>query len=275
MSDRSTHAARVAKFRALHEDLLVLPNAWDAPSARVIAAAGAHAVATTSAGVAWSRGRADGAPPPHGLDADDALDALARMLLSLEVPLSADLESGYAATPAGVASTVTRAVELGVSGINLEDSRAGVLVSLAEQAEVYAAVAAAVADSGVPIFVNARTDVCLQHDPEMSDDVVAEIVARGRADAAAGGAGVFVPGLADPALVRTVTSAVELPVNLMVGAGPVDLRALADLGVRRVSWGPQPMRAAYGWLGDQVGALLADPAAAGLPAGAASSLLSP
>jgi 2-methylisocitrate lyase-like PEP mutase family enzyme len=249
----------------MHESFLVLPNAWDPLSAHVVEAAGAKAIATTSAGVAWSRGVRDGG----GLDRDTALDAVARIVGSVEVPVSADLERGYHQVPAEVASTVSHAIDLGVAGVNIEDSTSGCVVAVADQSDLLSKIAAAVEDAGVPIFVNARTDTFLFAEPgrREPEDLLEETIARGRRYADAGADGLFVPGLGDPTLVRRLVRAVDLPVNVMAGAGPTDLSALASLGVRRVSWGSQVAQSTYGWLQQQVHDLLDTGGVSGLAPG--------
>lgn len=124
MTDRSDQRVRAADFHRLHDELLVLPNAWDPPSARMIEGAGAVAVASTSAGVAWSRGVADAG----GLDRSTALDAAARMVAAVSVPVTLDVEWGYPDDPGGVEVTLEEVIATGAVGINLEDSREGVLL---------------------------------------------------------------------------------------------------------------------------------------------------
>ncbi len=121
MTDRSDQRVRAARFHRLHDELLVLPNAWDPPSARMIEGAGAVAIASTSAGVAWSRGVADAG----GLDRSTALDAAARMVAAVSVPVTLDVEWGYPDDPGGVEVTIEEVIATGAVGINLEDSPCG------------------------------------------------------------------------------------------------------------------------------------------------------
>lgn len=253
--------AKAEAFRALHTDgVLVLPNVWDPLSARAIHRAGAQAIATTSGGVAWSRGVADGG----GMDPETALDAVNRIVRAVDIPVSADLERGYD----HASETVAAAIQLGISGMNIEDSVAGVLVDAADQAGLLAEIAATVTRSGVPIFVNARTDVFLFADPAADPEALLDqTVVRGAEYARAGADGLFVPGLADQGLIKRLVAAVALPVNIMVGAGPVDVAGLAGLGVRRISWGSQVAQSAYGWVQDRVRDLFATDGQSGLPAG--------
>lgn len=226
-------------FRALHVpgDPLVLPNAWDAASACIAVAAGARAVATSSAGVSWTLGHGDGSR----LGRDLALDAIARITGVVEVPVTADVESGYAAAPDGVAQTVRGALAAGVVGINLEDS----LRPVDEQAERIAAARRAADDAGLPLFVNARIDTHrLLADP--AADWLGETCVRARAYAAAGADGVFVLGALAPDAIGALVEAVTLPVNVTTGPGQLGVRELAGLGVARVSAGSAIAEAAYG-----------------------------
>src|SRR5262245_45070135 len=153
---------RVAYFRALHNERpLVLPNAWDAASARIIELAGARAIATTSAGVSWSLGRRDG----QQLGRDEMLAAIGHIARTVSVPVSADVEGGYGTgSPDDVADTVKALVEMGVVGINLEDSPGPggqVLIAPEFHAERIRAARTAARDAGGDLVINARTDVFL------------------------------------------------------------------------------------------------------------------
>lgn len=163
MTNQNTLRDRALAFRALHVPgrPLVLPNAWDAASARIVEDAGAAAVATTSAGLAWALGVPDG----DQLDRERALEALARITATVAVPVSADIESGFAKDAAGVADTVRAVLAAGAVGVNIEDALyggAGVLRPVAEQAERIAAAREAADAEGVPLFVNARIDTFLR-----------------------------------------------------------------------------------------------------------------
>jgi 2-methylisocitrate lyase-like PEP mutase family enzyme len=171
-------------FRALHRagTPLVLPNAWDVVSARIVAAAGAAAIATTSAGVVWSLGYRDG----DHLDRGRALDAIARVAAAVDLPVTADIESGYAADPSGVAETVRGVVAAGAAGINLQDS----FRPINEQVERIAAARTAADATGVPLFINARIDTHRLPTSE-SGAWLRETVNRAEAYMAAGADGVF------------------------------------------------------------------------------------
>jgi 2-methylisocitrate lyase-like PEP mutase family enzyme len=251
MSTQQIRRTRAEQFRRLHDEVLLLPNAWDPPSAHALAEAGAPAIATTSAGIAWSRG----VPDAGGLTMDDALDAFERIARTVEVPVSGDVERGYSEEVEEIAANVARFVEAGAAGINVEDSVRRAVVPLADQVTVLGAVRSAIDRTGVPAFVNARIDVFLFVEGVRSpDELLAEVVERARAYQEAGADGVFVPGLGDRDLVRTLCSTLDLPVN--TGPLSTDRTELAALGIRRVTWGPGLAMSAYGATRDRIRAVL-------------------
>jgi 2-methylisocitrate lyase-like PEP mutase family enzyme len=227
-------------FRALHAPgrLLLLANAWDAGSARLIEARGAPAIATTSAGLAWSRGYADGDRLPPRLLAG----ALAEIARVVSVPLSADIEGGYSQDPKLVAETVLAVLDAGAVGINLED---GSLPPELLCAKIEAAREVA-AKAGVDLFVNARCDVFLRS-LTAKEAALAETLARAERYRAAGCDGLFVPRLRESAGIREIVGAIgALPLNVLAMPGlptPAELRAL---GVRRLSAGSGIAQQAYG-----------------------------
>ncbi|WP_079086906.1 isocitrate lyase/PEP mutase family protein [Streptomyces silvensis] len=233
-------------FRALHTPgtPLVLPNAWDVASARVVRAAGARAVATTSAGLAWALGTADG----DRLTRDRAVAAVAAIVDAVDVPVTADIESGYAPDAAGVADTVRAVLDAGAVGVNIEDARHGPgepLRPLAEQSERIAAARKAAGAAGVELFVNARVDTYLRGVGEGPDARLALTLERAAAYLAAGADGVFVPGAVDPATVAALVEGIDGPVNVMAGPGAPPVADLAGLGVARVSVGSGIAQAAH------------------------------
>lgn len=240
-------------FRALHVpgDPLVLANAWDAMSARVVADAGAAAVATTSAGLAWALGAADG----DRLDRDTALAAVARVAAAVGVPVSADIESGYAKDAAGVADTIRAVIGAGAVGVNIEDAlyepAAGPLRPVAEQAERIAAAREAADAEGVPLFVNARIDTFLR-----DGGGVDRTLERAAAFLAAGADGVFVPGAVDPDTIGLLATSIDAPLNVLAGPGALPVTELAALGVARVSVGSGIAQAAYAVVRRAAGELL-------------------
>lgn len=231
-------------LRALHEDgIFVLPNAWDAGSAAMIAAAGAKAIATTSAGVSWSLGRPDG----QHLRRAEMVDAVARIAATVDVPVTADIEGGYGSEPSAVATTVAAVIEAGAVGINLEDSGApgGGLFDPATQAARISAAREAATAAGLPgLVINVRTDVFLFGigEPEGRLD---DVLTRAAIYAEAGADSLFVPGLLDLDTLTTLSGKVTLPINVMVGPGAPGLEALRAAGVRRVSLGQTIAQAAY------------------------------
>ncbi|MFF9622492.1 isocitrate lyase/phosphoenolpyruvate mutase family protein [Streptomyces griseosporeus] len=231
---------RALAFHALHVPgrPLVLPNAWDLASARLVEDAGAAAVATTSAGLAWALGAADG----DRLDRGRALAVVADVAAAVRVPVSADIESGYAADPDGVAETVRAVLAAGAVGVNIEDALhgGGGLRPVAEQAERIAAARAAADGAGVPLFVNARIDTFLQ-----GAGGVDETLERAAAFRAAGADGVFVPGVVEPGTVKLLVDGVDGPLNVMAGPGAPAVAELAALGVARVSVGSAVAQAAH------------------------------
>ena len=233
-----TQRDRAALLRRLH-DLrpLVLPNAWDAASARVVERAGARAVATTSAGVSWSCGRRDGGR----LSRDEAAAAVRRIVSAVGVPVTADVEGGYGAGTAGdVADTVRAVVAAGAAGVNLEDAPGrggGALLAPEEHAERVRAARQAAFNAGGDLVINARTDVYLAAGaaPETRFE---EAVRRANRYLAAGADCVFVPGVQDTETIGALVRAVDGPVNVMVGPGAPGVADLGRLGVARVSVGP-------------------------------------
>jgi 2-methylisocitrate lyase-like PEP mutase family enzyme len=237
----TNQAQKAERFQALHipGNPLVLFNVWDAGSAKAVAASGAHAIATGSWSVANANGFDDGEQLPLRI----AIDNLRRIVKITDLPVTMDLESGYGETPAKVGETISLAIEAGAIGCNIEDSfpADGTLRPAADQAERIRAARQAADAANIGFFINARTDVFFQdgadpHDETMMDDVLN----RARAYAEAGASGLFVPGLADIALIERIAGASPLPLNIMVGKTTPPLAELARAGVARVSHGPGP-----------------------------------
>jgi 2-methylisocitrate lyase-like PEP mutase family enzyme len=228
---------RAASLLALHSGPgFVLPNAWDAGSARILEQVGFSAIATTSAGIAWSLGVPDGG----SLDLDAMLEHVGQIVATVDVPVTADLESGYV----DVATTVRRAVEAGAVGGNLEDQVGGVLFGIDEAADRIAAARAA-APAGT-FVLNARTDTWFGG---AAGDVFDETVERAVRYVEAGADCVFVPGVVEEDDVRRLAEAVPAPLNIVAGlASLTDARTLFSLGVKRVSLGGSLTRAAYSFL---------------------------
>jgi 2-methylisocitrate lyase-like PEP mutase family enzyme len=233
---------RAEEFHRLHHgEVLVLPNAWDAASARLVEQAGAVAVATTSGGLAWSLGFPDGDRVPR----EAAVAAVARIAAAVTVPVSADIESGFGETLEALAATVGAVLDAGAVGVNVEDFAGDGLRPGAAQAERIAMVRRTADAAGVPLFVNARVDVFLRSVGDPADRL-AETVRRAAAYAEAGADGIFVPGVLDPPVLRELVAAVSKPLNVLAGPGAAPVAELAALGVRRVSVGTWLAEAAYG-----------------------------
>ncbi|WP_164234324.1 isocitrate lyase/PEP mutase family protein [Microbacterium hydrocarbonoxydans] len=221
----------------------VIPNAWDAGSARILEQIGFPAIATTSAGIAWSYGVPDGG----ALHPDTMFEQVARIVAAVDVPVSADLEAGYGDSPRGVAATVARAAGLGVAGGNLEDAVDGRLLGVDEAAERLTAAREA-APRGA-FVLNARTDAYFLG---ASDDPFAETVERALRYVEAGADCVFVPGVNDEDTIARLAAEIPAPLNVVAGlaARIIDAPTLFSLGVRRVSLGGSLARVAFSALED-------------------------
>jgi 2-methylisocitrate lyase-like PEP mutase family enzyme len=249
--------AKAELFRRLHHDgpPLALANAWDVASAAVIASTGAAAVATTSAGVAWSLGIPDG----NVLSRELAVAVVARVAGAVQVPVTADIEGGFADDVAGVAETIRQVLEAGAVGINLEDVDPGAgdrLRAPDDQAARIEAARAAADAYGVHLFVNARIDTYLRGigDPADRHD---DTTARAARYLEAGADGIFVPGVVDPETIHALVTAIPAPLNILVGPGAPTISELAALGVRRASLGSSVAAAAYA-VAEQAARELAD-----------------
>ncbi len=235
-------------FRSMHHGprTLVLPNAWDVASARVIEEAGYGAIATTSAGVAFSLGYPDG----QKISRAEMLARVGRIAKAVKVPVTADVEAGYGNRPVDAADTARMAIEAGAVGINLEDSTgnaASPLVDLSLQLEKIRAVREAAIKTGVLLLLNARTDVYLAQVGEERtryDETVRRLVAFRDAGAEC----VFAPGLRDAQIIRRLVKDVQCPLNILAGPGSLPIPELEALGVARVSLGSATMRATLGLL---------------------------
>jgi 2-methylisocitrate lyase-like PEP mutase family enzyme len=227
------------RFRDKHRGprLLLLPNAWDAMSARVFVAAGFDAIATTSGGVAWSLGYADGVQAPW----DEVVAATARIVRAARVPVTADIEAGYGETPDAVMHSVAEIINAGAVGVNLEDGTPQGLSpirSIADAADRIRAAREAANAAGVPIVLNGRTDLYLRN---IGDEASRfdETVERGRAYLAAGADCVYPITLRDPATIQRLVKALAAPININVRAGLPSVAELEALGVARASTASQ------------------------------------
>jgi 2-methylisocitrate lyase-like PEP mutase family enzyme len=242
--DLTPQRQRAEAFRKMHDRsrILILPNAWDVASAKIFEAAGFRAVATTSSGIANSLGYPDGEAVPL----DEMLPIIKRMANGLKIPLSADMESGYARDIEDLKTNIRAAIEAGAIGINFEDrSHNGPqpLHPIEMAVERVRAVRAAADSAGIPIVINARTDVYLAGIGEMSSRFE-HTVRRANAYRAAGADCLFVPGVTDAETIGKLAAAIDGPMNVLAVSGTPSAPELEKLGVARVSIGGGPARAA-------------------------------
>src|SRR5271170_8016217 len=239
---RPSIADKRRTFQQLHlAGCFVIPNPWDAGSARFLQSLGFKALATTSSGFAWSRGRPDGA-----VSRDMALAHLQDIVAATDLPVNADFERGFARDPAGVAESVRLAIETGVAGLSIEDSTGDVTHPLYEQGvavERMRAARRAIDRAGGDTLLVGRAECFLVGRPDLD-----ETIARLKAYAHAGADCLYAPGIHTPEHIAAVVAAVApKPVNLLVGsASELTLDKIAALGVRRVSVGGALARAAWG-----------------------------
>jgi 2-methylisocitrate lyase-like PEP mutase family enzyme len=237
-----------ATFRDLHVpgEPLVLPNAWDAASARMVEAAGFPVVATSSNATAAILGYADGEEAP----VEEVLTAAAQIARAVDVPVTVDFERGYGLVPAEL---VERFAATGAVGLNLEDSDppTGEMVDPAEQAEFLAAVRSAAQSAGVDLVINARTDSFLRG-AGSPEEQLAGSIDRGRRYLEAGVDCVYPIAASDPDAIRALVDGISGAVNAGYGRGKLSLGELAELGVARISFGPTLQRAVYERFGSEV-----------------------
>src|SRR2546425_867220 len=236
-----THAIdRCRVFRRLHQSgCFVIPNPWDLGSARLLARLGFPALATTSSGFAWSRGRQD-----NGMSLEETLGHLRSIAHGVEVPINADFEGGFATAPAAVGANVAAATATGIAGLSIEDSTGDAskpLFDLTLAAERIQAARRAIDDSGTGILLTGRSEGFIVGRPDL-----AETIRRLTAYAEAGADCLYAPGLRTPAdIVAVVKAVAPKPVNVLVGSDFATVAELAALGVRRISVGGALARAAW------------------------------
>ncbi|GAB3571750.1 isocitrate lyase/phosphoenolpyruvate mutase family protein [Arthrobacter alkaliphilus] len=232
-------ALRFHQLHAAPHAPLVLVNAWDAASARMVEAAGATAVATSSSAISWSLGYQDGNHLPRHL----AMEALARIAKATRLPVTADIETGYGRTDEELQATVRAVLDAGAVGINIEDSAEQPLSDISEHSKRIALIRRTADDAGVRLFINARTDTYWSG--EFPDTAYEETLRRAEAYQNAGADGIFVPGLADLHVLHELSRRISLPLNALAGVGSPSPGELHDAGVRRISIGGGTARAAY------------------------------
>jgi len=244
--DKTIQAKKAALLKKLHHGpkILVMANAWDVISARIVEEIGFPAVATTSAGIAAALGYPDG----QRVSRDEMLDVVSRIARAVQVPVTADMEAGYGTTPEKMAETARALIEAGAVGLNLEDITGddeSSQVELGLQLEKIIAIREASDAAGVPLVINARTDIYLM--PIGPQETRFErTVERFRRYAKAGADCVFAPAVRDSETIAKLVKAVEAPLNTLLMPGAPNLNELEKLGVARASIGSGLMRASLG-----------------------------
>jgi 2-methylisocitrate lyase-like PEP mutase family enzyme len=235
---KADQAAKAEAFRAMHRGgrLLLMANAWDAVTARIFEAEGYAAVATTSGGVSWALGYADGEAAPW----DEVVGQTGRIARAVGVPVTADIEGGFGATPEAVARSIGDVIGAGAVGVNLEDGTPGPspIRPLDDAVARIRAAREAANTAGVPIVINARTDLFLKH---IGDEAhrFDGAVARAKAYLAAGADCFYPIGLRDTATIGRLAEALKAPINVNVRAGYPSVAELEALGVARVTTATQ------------------------------------
>ncbi|HEX9486481.1 MAG TPA: isocitrate lyase/phosphoenolpyruvate mutase family protein [Gemmatimonadales bacterium] len=241
---RTNQREQAEALQRLHREpgILVLPNAWDVITARVIESAGFSAIATSSAGVAWALGYVDGERISRG----EMLAVVRRIVSSVRVPVTADMEAGYGPTPEAAAETARGVIAAGAVGLNLEDGTPdGRLVDIALHQDRIRAAREAGKASGVPLVINARTDAFEVKEWSPVERLTAA-VRRANAYRAAGADCLFVPHVSDGATIGQLAREIDGPLNIIAGPPAPPIPELERLGVRRASLGPRVVQAALG-----------------------------
>lgn len=245
----TTQSERAVTFASLHVkgSPVILYNIWDAGSAQAVQAAGAKAIATGSASVAEAQGYSDG----ENLPFEVALANLRRIVRVVDVPVSLDMEGGYGREAEVLQANVTQVIEAGAIGINFEDQvvEGAGLYSIEEQVRRIQAIRRAAEQAGVPLFINARTDIFLQAAPATHNEAhLLDAIERAKAFAGAGASGFFAPGLRRADFIERLCAESPLPVNIILLKDVPPPSQLAELGVARISHGPYPYRHMIEWL---------------------------
>jgi len=232
-----TQQQKCERFKRMHteENILLLPNAWDAGTAALMESLGFLAIATTSAGIAF----ANGYPDNETMQREKMLAAVARIIERVDIPVSVDLESGYGNSAADVGDTVSQIIIAGGAGANIEDYK-GKLLPIEEATERILAAKQAVDKSGLLFVLNARTDCFLRLKKMSVAECLKQTIERAHAYIAAGADCIFVPGVTDKSMIATLVKEVKVPLNILgaySGTSAGSLSELSALGVKRVSIG--------------------------------------
>lgn len=245
MADYSTQQEKYKIFYNLHHSdrLLILPNIWDPLSAILLESLSYPAVATASASVAFANGYDDGQHIPF----EQLVTIVTRIVKSVNLPVSADIESGYAENQHGLKKNIKRLLKAGIVGINIEDTdkQTGLLMSVETQCQVIHTIRNEAEKMGLPLFINARSDVIIRgNEFSTPESRLEETIKRGVAYKTAGASCFFPIAMKDTKDIKTVISEVSLPLNVSLLAGIADLNTLEELGVTRVSLGPSFLKIA-------------------------------
>ena len=240
---------KAERFLALHRGprLLVLPNIWDPMGARLLEHLGYPAVATASAAVAYSLGYEDG----EVLSFDEMLGAIERIAASVSVPVTADIERGYADDPDGVGRNIREVIRAGAVGINIEDSlvEGGALRAVAEQCDRIRAAREAADAEGVPLVINARTDVWLSGPDRAEEEKIEDIIERGRAYLDAAADCLYPVTLSKPDALERIRNGTGAPLNVYASKDAPSIHELEAAGIARLSLGPGLVKATLGAMG--------------------------
>ncbi len=231
---------RAEQFKQLHHgsEILLLGNVWDAVSARLLQSLGFKALGTSSAAISSVLGYPDG----ECMSADENLAFIKMISRAVDIPVSADIESGYGSTTTEILGNIEKFVQSGAVGLNLEDTKDGMLLPVAVMSERITAVKQRCSELDCPVFLNMRTDALLMTGSHSEN--INEAIERANKYAEAGADGIFVPDLGDldqPGITRLVEN-IPLPLNLIVGENSSSVQEMEDLGVARLSFGPRMMR---------------------------------
>lgn len=231
--------SKITTFRHLHsKGGLFLNNVWDVMTARLAEKAGATAIATTSAGVAWALGYADG----HTIPRKCVMQHAAAIIASTELPVSIDVENGLLSAGESMSDLARDLLATGVAGVNLEDTQDGNMLDLARGAQRIQQLRDACTTLDYPLFINARMDALLRSGNEDGES----LINRAKAYIAAGADGIFIPGLIDLALCQQVARGIDAPLNVMALSGAASANEIFATGVKRYSAGSFMAESAYG-----------------------------
>lgn len=240
---QSTQAEKASLLKSLHhgDDILIFPNIWDPASALLLESCGYPAVATASAAIAYANGYQDGEQIPFA----SVLPILSRIVKVVDVPVSADIESGYSLEPLEFEANIRSLIDTGIAGINIEDSnpKANVLLPIETQVERLKIIRKVADEVGVHLFINARIDVFLKPSQLSPEAKLEETIKRGKAYTEAGADCLFPALVKEENAIRTLVNTFELPINIILMPGVPEINVLKELGVARVSFGPNFIKA--------------------------------